>query len=293
VTEKISVGSHVVNITHPEKVLFPEDKITKGELVEYYRRVADTMIPYVKDRPMSLQRFPNGIDKEGFFQKEASDYFPEWIKRATLDLDKGRIQHQVLCNDAETLVYLANQDCITLHIFLSREDKLHFPDKMIFDLDPGDHDFDKVKFAAKVLHEKLSGIKMTSYLMTTGSRGLHVVVPLDRSADFETVRTFAHKFVSEVVKTHPEQFTIETYKEKRQGRLFLDYMRNSYGQTSVAPYSIRAIPGAPVAMPVHWEDLDSIGSSQKYNIKNVFRQLEEKGDPWKGMMKHAVSIGGV
>lgn len=289
-TEKIGVGSHTVNISHPEKVLFPEGKITKGELVDYYRRIADTMIPYVKDRPMSLQRFPNGIGKEGFFQKEASDYFPEWIKRATLDLEKGRIQHQVLCNDAETLVYLANQDCITLHTFLSREDKLRFPDKMIFDLDPGDHDFDKVKFAAKELREKLSSIKMTAFLMTTGSRGLHVVVPLDRSADFETVRTFAHSFASEMAKSHPEQFTIETYKEKRQGRLFLDYMRNSYGQTSVAPYSVRAIPGAPVATPIHWEELDRLETSQKYNIKSVFGQLDEKGDPWKDMMKHTTYI---
>ena len=142
-TEKISAGSHAINITHPDKVLFPDDQITKGELVDYYRRIADTMIPYVRDRPMSLQRFPDGIGKEGFFQKEASDYFPEWIKRVPIELEKGRIQHQVLCNDEETLVYLANQDCITLHIFLSREDKLRYPDRMIFDLDPGDHDFDQ------------------------------------------------------------------------------------------------------------------------------------------------------
>lgn len=289
-TEKISAGSHTINITHPEKVLFPMEDITKGDIVDYYRRIADTMVPYVKDRPMSLQRFPNGIEKEGFFQKEASDYFPEWIKRATIELEKDRMQHQVLCNDAETLVYLANQDCITLHIFLSREDKLHYPDRMIFDLDPGDKDFGHVIFAAKELREKLLDIKMTAFLMTTGSRGLHVVVPLDRSADFETVRTFAHGFVSEIAKSHPEQFTVETYKEKRQGRLFLDYMRNSYGQTSVAPYSVRAISGAPVATPIHWEELDGIESSQKYNIKNVFKHLEEKGDPWQNMMKHAVSI---
>ncbi len=289
-TEKINVGGQTIDITHPEKILFPEQKITKGEIVDYYRRIADMMIPYVKDRPMSLQRFPNGIGKEGFFQKEASDYFPDWIKRATIELEKGHTQHQVLCNDAETLAYLANQDCITLHIFLCREDKLRYPDKMIFDLDPGDHDFDKVKFAAKELREKLSDIKMTAFLMTTGSRGLHVVVPLDRSADFETVRAFAHSFASEVVKSNPEEFTIETYKEKRQGRLFLDYLRNSYGQTSVAPYSIRALSGAPVATPIHWEDLDRLETSQKYNVKNIFRRLKEKGDPWQNMMKYAVSI---
>lgn len=289
-TEKIDPDSHEIRISHPDKVLFPDDRITKGDLVDYYRRIADTMIPYVKDRPMSLQRFPNGIGKEGFFQKEASEYFPEWIHRATLELEKGRIQHQVLCNDAETLVYLANQDCITLHVFLSRADKIHNPDRMIFDLDPGDHDFDKVKFAANLLREKLADIEMTAFLMTTGSRGLHVVVPLDRSADFETVRAFAHDLASGLVKSSPGQLTIETYKEKRQGRLFLDYLRNSYGQTAVAPYSVRAISGAPVATPIYWEELESLETSRKYNIKNVFGRLEEKGDPWKDMMKHAVSI---
>jgi bifunctional non-homologous end joining protein LigD len=161
---------------------------------------------------------------------------------------------------------------------------------MIFDLDPGDHDFDQVKFAAKELREKLYDIEMAAFVMTTGSRGLHVIVPLDRSADFETVRTFARTFAYGLVKTHPGQLTIEMSKEKRQGRLFLDYLRNSYGQTSVAPYSVRAISGAPVATPIHWEDLDRIETSQKYNIKNVFRRLEEKGDPWKNMMKYAVSI---
>ena len=136
-----------------------------------------------------------------------------------------------------------------------------------------------VIFAAKKLREKLADLDMTAFLMTTGSRGLHVVVPLDRSADFETVRTFAHSFASEVVKSDPGQLTIETYKEKRQGRLFLDYLRNSYGQTSVAPYSVRAISGAPVATPIHWEDLDSLKTSQKYNIKNVFRQAKGKRRP--------------
>lgn len=288
-TEHITIDSHNIKITHPEKILFPDDGITKGELVDYYRRIADMMIPYVKDRPMSVQRFPNGIGKEGFFQKEASDYFPEWIPRTTLELGNGDIQHQVLCNSAAALVYLANQDCITLHIFLSRADKVNYPDKLIFDLDPGESDFDNVKFAAKKIREGLSRIGMTAFLMTTGSRGLHVVAPLDRSAKFDETRAFARSFAERLVKEEPGRFTVELSKEKRQGRLFLDYLRNSYGQTSVAPYSVRTKAGAPVATPIYWEDLDSLETSQRYNIKNIFERLD-KGDPWKGMMKFASSI---
>jgi bifunctional non-homologous end joining protein LigD len=289
-TEHLTINSHDIKITHPDKIMFPDEGITKGELVEYYKRIADTMIPYVRDRPMTVQRFPNGIENEGFFQKEASYYFPDWIRRATLDLEKGGVQHQVLCNDAATLVYLANQDCITLHTFLSRADKLRYPDKLIFDLDPTGSDFETVKFAAKKIREGLSEIGMAAFLMTTGSKGLHVVVPLDRSADFEATRAFARSFATKLAEGGPKRFTVELSIEERQGRLFLDYLRNSYGQTGVAPYSVRAKSGAPVATPIYWEDLDSLETSQRFNIRNIFKRLDEKGDAWKGMMKYAASL---
>lgn len=289
-TETLLVDGHEIKVTRPEKILFPEDGITKGELVDYYHRIADTMVPYMHGRPLTMQRFPDGIDKEGFFQKEASNYFPDWIHRATLELEKGGIQHPVVCDNAATLVYLASQAMVTPHIFLSRIDKVRYPDKLIFDLDPPDNDFNDVRFAAKALRSALEADGYPVFLMTTGSRGLHIVVPLDRSADFDTVRAFALDLASKVAEKHPDRLTIELPKERRRGRLFLDYLRNSYGQTSVAPYGVRAKKGAPVATPIEWRELDAIAGSREYNINNVFKRLKKNGDAWKGIMKEAASL---
>jgi bifunctional non-homologous end joining protein LigD len=278
-----------VKITHPEKVLLPEDGITKGELVDYFRSAADLFVPLARDRPLTMQRFTDGIDKPGFFQKEAPDYLPDWIETVTFELKEGRKQRQILCNNAATLAWIANQDCITQHIWLSRADRLEYPDMMVFDLDPPDDDFGIVRFAARTIRAKLEGLDMHAYVMTTGSRGLHVVVPLDRSAKFDTVRDWAHTLAEKLAWSIPDSFTTEISKEKRGRRLFIDYLRNSFGQTKVAPYTVRARHGAPVATPVDWDELDHI-NSQTYNIHNVRKRVAKKGDPWKGMEKHATSL---
>lgn len=289
-TEVLHIDGHDIKVTHPEKALFPEDGITKGELVDYYRRIAGYMVPHVEGRPMTLQRFPDGIDKEGFFQKEASDYFPAWVRRATLELGKGGIQHQVVCDNAATLVYLASQAMVTPHVFLSRADKVHYPDKLIFDLDPPDNNFETVRSAAKTIREALDAEGYPVYLMTTGSRGLHVVVPLDRSADFDAVRAFARGFAEKLAAKYPDRFTTELSKEKRHGRLFLDYLRNSYGATGVAPYGVRAKNGAPIATPITRDELDEIKSSQEYNIRNIMARMDKRGDAWKGIDRVAAHI---
>jgi len=289
-TEVLHVEGHEVQITHPDKVLFPEDGITKGKLVDYYDNIAYAMVPLIQGRPLTMQRFPDGIGKEGFFQKEASSYFPEWVRRATLEPGKGGIQHQVVCDDAATLVYLASQAMITPHVFLSRIDKIHCPDRLIFDLDPPDNDFETVRSAAKTIRELLEAEGYPVYVMVTGSRGLHVVVPLDRSADFDTVRAFARGFGEKLAARYPDRFTIELSKEKRRGRLFLDYLRNSYGATGVAPYGVRAKNGAPVAAPITWDELDEIKSSQEYNIGNIMARMERRGDAWKGIANDAAHV---
>jgi bifunctional non-homologous end joining protein LigD len=286
-TETLKVGPHEIKIMHPDKPLFPDDGISKKDLADYYSRVAPTMLPYLKGRPISMQRFPDGIDKPGFFEKKAPDYFPEWIGRASVEVKEGRTQEQVVCDNAATLVYLANQDCITPHTWLSRADKLNYPDQMIFDLDPLDEDFGSVVLAAKELKKSVEGEGLTPYVMTTGSRGLHVLVPLDRSADFDTVRAYARGLSAGLAKEQPDRFTVEISKEKRGGRTFLDYLRNSYGQTSVPPYAVRAKRGAPVATPLEWHELDEGVTSQRFNINNLFKRLSKKGDPWKGMMGDA------
>ncbi|HTY91213.1 MAG TPA: non-homologous end-joining DNA ligase [Methanocella sp.] len=288
--DMLHIEGHEIKVTHPEKVLFPGDMITKGELVDYYRRIADDMVPLVESRPMTLQRFPDGIGIDGFFQKEASEYFPDWIHRAILELGNSGIQHQVVCDNAATLVYLASQAMITPHVFLSRADKIHYPDRLIFDLDPPDNNFEAVRSAAKTIREALDAEGYPVYLMTTGSRGLHVVVPLDRSADFDTIRSFARGFGEKLAAKYPDRFTIELSKEKRHGRLFLDYLRNSYGATGVAPYGVRAKNGAPVATPITWDELDDIKSSQEYNVRNIFARMDKQGNAWKGIAKDAAQI---
>jgi bifunctional non-homologous end joining protein LigD len=289
-TEVLHIEGHDIKVTNPEKVLFPEDGITKGELVDHYLHIAGAMVPLIRGRPLTMQRFPDGIGKEGFFQKEASYYFPEWVNRATLELGKGGIQHQVVCDDASTLVYLASQAMVTPHVFLSRIEKVHYPDRLILDLDPPDNNFDVVRSAAKTIRDALEAAGYPVYLMTTGSRGLHVVVPLDRSADFDTVRAFARGFGEKLAAKYPDRFTIELSKEKRKGRLFLDYLRNSYGQTGVAPYGVRAKNGAPVATPITWDELDKIKSSQEYNIRNIMARMDKRGDAWKNIDKDAARV---
>jgi bifunctional non-homologous end joining protein LigD len=287
---QIDVGSREVKVTHTDKVLFPEDGITKGELIEYFRNVADVMVPLVRDRPLAMQRFPDGIDEPGFFQKEAPYYLPAWIKTATFELRDGRRQRQILCDDAATLAWIANQDCITQHVWLSRAGDLERPDELVFDLDPPDNDFDLVRFAARAIWARLQDMDMPAFVMTTGSRGLHVVVPLVRSAGFDEVRAWARDLASQLAGSVPDRLTIELSKEKRGHRLFVDYTRNAFGQTKVAPYTVRSRPGAPVATPVEWDELDRIKSSQAYNIRNVLNRIAAKGDPWKSMYQYATTL---
>jgi bifunctional non-homologous end joining protein LigD len=292
VTEKIEIDGHEIELSSLDKLMFPGAKVTKKDLIDYYRRIADTMLPHLKERPISMQRFPDGIEEGGFYQKEAPDYFPKWIQRVSIEVEEeNTVQDQIICDNTATLVYLANYGCITLHTWLSCADKLHHPDKLIFDLDPPSQDFEPVRAAARALHHILEQVELPSYIMTTGSTGLHVAVPLDRSADFDTVRAFARDLAQVLADRHPDQFTTEVSKNKRKGRLFLDYLRNSYAQNGVAPYALRAKPGAPVATPLDWSELsDHSLHSQSYTIKNIFRRLGQKQDPWKDMMNDAQSL---
>ncbi len=289
--EKIRIGRHAVALSSLDKVLFPDVGVTKGDLIEHYRRVAARMVPHMKGRPVSMQRFPDGIDGAGFYQKAAPDYFPDWIRRVTVDKEGGTVEHAI-CDDAATLVYLANQNCITPHVWLSRADRLQHPDRLIFDLDPPGEEFDAVRFAAKALRELLGELGLDPFVMTTGGRGIHLLVPLDRRADFDTVRGFARDAAELLAARHPDRLTIEARKNKRRGRLFLDVMRNSYAQTAVPPYAVRARAGAPVAAPIAWRELSDPGlTGARWNTRNVASRLRRK-DPWRGLSRHARSLAG-
>jgi bifunctional non-homologous end joining protein LigD len=294
---ELKVEDHTIEVSRPDKVLFPTDGITKADLVEYYRQIGSVMIAHLRNRPVMMQRFPDGIDREGFIQQQIPDYFPDWIQRVTVPKEQGAITHAV-CNDVASLVYIANQACITLHTWLSRVDRIECPDQMIFDLDPPHHDLDlphdvfpQVRSSALALRDLLDELGLVGFVKTTGLFGAHVVVPLDRSANFDEVRAFAREVADELVRRDPQHRTTEMRKGKRGGRLLIDVMRNAYGQTAVAPYSVRAFPGAPVAMPLTWRDLEreDIGP-RTFTIRSADEYLHMNGDPWRGIGRRAHSI---
>jgi bifunctional non-homologous end joining protein LigD len=283
--------SDEVKITNPDRVLFPRDGITKGELVNYYRRVAETMLPHVADRPLSLQRFPEGVERQGFFQQEASDHFPDWVRRAKVPRRGGGTVEHPVCDDARTLVYLANLAVVTLHTWTSRVAQLEQPDRMIFDLDPPEHaTLREVRDAARRVRDLLEELGLVPFVQTSGSRGFHVVAPLRPSAGFEEVGALAGDAAELLASRDPERLTVERRKAKRGERLFLDTGRNAYAQTAVAPYSVRPKAGAPVATPIDWREL-SRTEPQTYNLGNVPRRLGRKPDPWRSMDEQARPYG--
>lgn len=285
----IEMDRQTVETSSLDKVLFPKEDITKGELVDYYRRIAETMVPYLKGRPLTMRRFPNGIGEDGFYQQQMPDYFPEWIDRVEVDKKDGKIVH-VLCNDGATLVYLANQNTITPHVWLSRVDRLREPDQIVVDLDPPGRDFAMVRTAARYVREMLEERGLTAFVMTTGSSGVHVRAPIQRGHSFDEVRRYARAIASELADRYPEELTIEQRKNKRNGRIYLDVMRVAYGQTAVPPYAVRAREGAPIATPLHWSELGSV-DPDTYHLRNIFRRMGQKADPWRGMFDQAAPIG--
>ncbi len=286
---EIKSGRYSIKLSNTEKVLLPPG-ITKGDIIAYYDHIADTMVPYLKNRALMMHRFPEGLQGESFYQKDASSYFPPWIKRAKVPKEGG-YNDFVVCQNAATLIYLANQACITPHIWLSRIDKLHFPDRLIFDLDPSGEDFNEVRFIALALKEVFDHLSLTSFAMTTGSRGIHVVVPIDRKLDFHSVKDFAHSCAMHLVHAFPTKATLEIRKEKRGTKVFIDTLRNQYGATAVAPYAIRARPGAPVATPLHWKEVqDKKLTAQKFTLATIAHRLEKTEDPWKDLLKMRQSL---
>jgi bifunctional non-homologous end joining protein LigD len=288
--EVLEINRHEVKITRPDKVLFPNDGITKYDLVDYYRRVSSWILPHLADRPLMLERYPDGIDEIRIVQKSAASYYPRWIKTATVRKAGGKL-HQVICEDEATLTFLANQACITPHIWLSRIKSPEYPDRMIFDLDPSGDDFEPVRDTAHALREKLDKIGLPAYVKSTGSRGVHVTVPLKPESDFDAVRSFARQLAEIVAEEDQKHRTTEQRKVNRRGRVFLDTNRNAYAQTAVAPYAVRARLHAPVAVPISWRELDkSSFRPDGVTIRTIFDRLKKQDDPWKDFWSSAVSL---
>lgn len=289
----VAVDGETIALSHPAKALFPDDGLSKADLVDYYRRVAPVMLPHLRGRALTLHRFPDGIGGSGFYQQNRSDHFPDWLPAARIDHPGGTgpVTH-ILCERTADLVYLAGQATLTLHAWLSRVEQPHRPDQLVFDLDPPGDDFEPVRRAAWQVGDALRDAGLTPFVKTTGSRGLHVVAPLTPNADFDRVRRACRRLADYLVARHPDALTTEQRKNKRHGRLYLDIMRNAFGQTAVAPYSVRAKPGAPVATPLDWHEVNdaSIGP-RRYTLDNLFRRLGQKRDPWAEMARQAADIG--
>jgi bifunctional non-homologous end joining protein LigD len=285
----IAAGRRRVQISRPGKPLFTCG-ITKLELADYYERVAAVMLPHVKGRPLNLERYPDGIDGERIMQQRAGRYFPPWIQRVRVGKRGGSVEH-VVAADAATLVYLAGQACITLHSWLSRKDVLERPDRLIFDLDPSVDQPAQVRKSARTMVELLRELGLEPWVMTTGSRGYHVTVPLRRRGGFDEVRAFAREVAALASRREPRMFTTEQRKAKRDGRILIDVMRNTYAHSAVAPYAVRARRGAPVATPLHLEELhDAATGADRWTLHTVLARIERDGDPWHQLRRQAQSL---
>jgi bifunctional non-homologous end joining protein LigD len=295
ISEKRKVGRKTIALPNAEKVLFPGDGITKRDLVRYYRGAAGQMLPLLRDRPVSMTRFPDGITAPGIVQRCVPAYFPGWITRAQIHPEDGPLE-QVICDKPATLMYLAGQGCIELHCFPSRLGQIREPDQLIFDLDPpDDHRFDDVRVSALRLGELLSDeLGLPTFVKTTGGNGLHVHVPLTESEEFAAAREFARQVTELLAARNPDLVTTEQRTRKRGRRIYADIMRNAYAQLAIAPYSVRARPGAPVATPLSWDEVEAKGlSPDQFTLRTLperIRKSRPAAGPWAGMARRRTGL---
>lgn len=282
--DKVRAGRRSVAITSPAKVLFPRDGIDKAQLARYCADIAPFMVPHTRGRPVAMHVFPGGIDARGHYAKNVQPHFPDWIHRAQLPKRGGTVTH-VLADDAPTLVYLAGQNVVTVHVWPARADEPRRPDRVIFDLDPeADVEFADVRAAAHQVGDALREAGLVPHAMTSGSRGIHVVAPIRRGPSFPALFRWAKAIAVELAGRHPDRLTSEFYKDKRRAPIFVDTRRNAYAQHAVAPYAVRARDGAPVATPLRWEELDDPDlRPDGWTVRTVVDRVRRLGDPWQGI----------
>jgi bifunctional non-homologous end joining protein LigD len=270
-------------ITHPEKVLFPDDGITKGELAAYYEAIAPIMVPHIRARPVTMERYHRGIGEKGFFQKNVSRGFPEWLERVEVPKKDGSV-HYPLVYDARSLLWLVNQNCITPHVWTSRAPTLHHPDLCVFDLDPAKDEPEVLRATALRLRDLLRELGLESWVKTSGSKGLHIVVPLDGPLDSTEVAGFGDAVGDLLVERDRGHLTREFAKVDRAGRIYIDTGRNGYGATFAAAYAVRPKPGAPVSAPCTWEELARGDAEPRaFTLRGMTRRIDAVGDPWSDM----------
>ena len=277
-------------ITHPEKVLFPDDGVTKGELAAYYERMAPVILPHLSGRPVTMERYPAGIGEKGFWQKDVSRGFPEWLQRVEVPKKDGVVHHPVI-TDTRSLLWVTNQNTVTQHVWTSRTPNLNYPDICVFDLDPSVDDVAAVRDAALGLRDLLAELSLTSWVKTSGSKGFHIVVPLDDRTPMGVAARFAHAVGTLFVSRAPDRLTQEFSKADRAGRIYVDTGRNGYSATFAAAYTVRAKTGAPVSAPCTWDEVERGDVSPRtFSLRNMGERIARLGDVWADLTPHGQSL---
>ncbi len=289
---EIKIGGKKLKLTNLKKVYFPDEGYTKGDVIEYYRKVSQYILPYLKGRPESLNRHPNGIDGESFYQKDVKDQPPDWVEVAKIYSEHNEKEiNYLVCNDEATLVYLANLGCIEINPWFSRVENLDNPDYLVIDLDPEDISFEKVVEAALAVKEVLDAAGAKSYCKTSGATGLHIYVPLGAKYTYDVTREFTYIIAQFAYKKVPGFTSLQRSPSKRQKKVYLDYLQNRPGQTLAAPYSIRPRKGATVSTPLKWEEVKIGLSPDQFTIKNTLERLAKMGDIFKDVLGKGIDIG--
>jgi len=272
-----------ISITHPEKVMFPDAGITKGEMCAYYEMVAPLMLQHIVGRPVTLERFHKGIGEKGFFQKNVEKGAPSWLERVAVPKSDGVVHYPVV-RDVRGIAWLANQNCITPHVWTSRAPELWYPDLCVFDLDPLVENADVLRRAVLTLRDLLSELGLRSWVKTTGSKGFHVVVPLDGTSNYGEVARFGHAVGRTFVARDPAHLTLEFYKVDRGGKILVDTGRNEFGATYATPYAVRPKPNAPISAPCTWQEVESgVVGPQSFTMRAMEKRLGTVGDLWAGL----------
>jgi len=285
----VEIEGKEVKFTNLDKVYFPKDGITKSDLLKYYQSIAEVILPYLKDRPENLNRHPNGVGGDNFYQKNLESH-PEWAEIFADKSDEDKVVHYLVCQDKAALAYMANLGCIEINPWNSRTGKPEHPDYMIIDLDPEDIGFNKVVETAMVVHEVLEALSVPSYPKTSGKTGIHIYIPLGAKYTYEQCRQFGQIIATMAHHKAPDFTSVERHPSKRQKKVYLDYLQNSKGQTLAAPYSVRPVDGAWVSTPLEWSEVTKKLHPSQFTIKNLQKRLDKKGDIYKGVLGKGIDL---